>query len=137
MYLNISGAGLFALFIALFISPVVSIPIQQASQSGLSFSSSHTFAKQQDLVYHVSAGKKIQPQTSLQNVPAVSTTTRALTDNNVRLLSFQLLSICWLTFILQNADGPELVRRSRISRKIKAAFQVCLNKHLSFEGSMI
>ena len=85
MYLNISGAGLFALFIALFISPVVSIPIQQASQSGLSFSS-HSFAKQQDLVYHVSAGK-IQPQTSLQNVPVVSTTTKALTDN-VRLLSF-------------------------------------------------
>ena len=123
MYLNISGAGLFALFIALLISPVVSIPIQQASQSGLSFSSPHIFSKQQDLVYHVSA-RKIQPQTSLQNVPAVSTTAKALADN-VRFLSFQLLSICWLTIILQNADGSKLVRRSRIGNKIKAAFKVC------------
>ena len=89
MYLNISGAGLFALFIVLFISPVVSIPIQQASQSKLSFSS-HTFAKQQDLVYHVSAGR-IQPKTSLQNVPAISTTTTKSFTDNVRLLSFQLL----------------------------------------------
>jgi hypothetical protein len=96
MFLNISGAGLVALFFALVISPVLSIPIPLPSQSGLSS------RNEQVLIYRGSAAGRIRPQTPLLNGP-ISTATEAFSDNT--------------------ADGPQLVRRnSKLNAKIRAAF---------------
>ena len=121
MYLKISGAGLVqaVLFFALVLSPVVSIPIRLASQYGLS--------NGQDLISRGSADSlRIRRQTRFTNglISSASTTTpEALTDNVRYGLSKNLVSI-QLTFILQNADGPQLVRRNA---KINAKIKVCLN----------
>jgi hypothetical protein len=137
-----SRAGLVALVFALIISLVSAVPIP-ATDSGLSSTlSPHTINLngQNHIQLDAASFEKISLSGRMSTLPAA---TRALTRRpGVRYRLFKLLARiywAWLTFIQKdistNMDDQLLVRRSKISEKIKHAFQVCFNLFFSLKAA--